>query len=77
MTTSIKLATAALAGLYTAGMLVASPALASDHEKSACKGASGCKGKAAAEKTNCKTTQSKEKHACNATEASKDEPEAK
>lgn len=70
MTKKMKLATAALAGLFTAGILAASPSLAGDHEKGACKGASGCKGKSAAEKAECKgkggckTADGKEKHAC-------------
>ncbi len=54
MTTKKTLASAALAGLFAAGMMMASPVLAAEHEKSACKGASGCKGKAAAEKSECK-----------------------
>ena len=54
MTTTHKLASAALMGLLTAGILAAQPALASNHEKGACNGKSGCKGKAAAEKSECK-----------------------
>ena len=54
MTTKTKLATAALTGLLTAGLLVATPALASEHEKGACSGKNGCKGKSGAEKSECK-----------------------
>lgn len=64
MTSSKKLAAAALAGLFTAGMLAAAPAFAGEGEKGSCKGASGCKGKSAMEKANCKTADGKEKHAC-------------
>lgn len=58
MTKTTKLASAALAGLLTAGLLAAQPALAGEQEKSACKGANGCTGKAAAEKSECKTKSS-------------------
>jgi hypothetical protein len=54
MTTTTKLAHAALAGLLTAGLLAATPAFAGEHDKGACNGKSGCKGKAAAEKSECK-----------------------
>lgn len=54
MTTNIKLASAALAGLLTAGLLAATPAFAGEHDKGACNGKSGCKGKSAAEKSECK-----------------------
>ena len=54
MATTKTLAHAALAGLLTAGMLVATPAFAGEHDKGACNGKSGCKGKAAAEKSECK-----------------------
>jgi hypothetical protein len=46
MNTSSKLASAALAGLLTAGLLVANPALAGGHEKGSCSSKSGCKAKA-------------------------------
>lgn len=70
MTTKKKLATAALAGLFTAGMLAAAPAFAGEHDKGSCKGASGCKGNSKMEKAECKgkggckTADGKEKHAC-------------
>jgi hypothetical protein len=54
MTTTTKLAHAALVGLLTAGLLAATPAFAGEHDKGACNGKSGCKGKAAAEKSECK-----------------------
>ncbi len=54
MTTTTKLASAALAGLLTAGLLAATPAFAGEHDKGACNGKSGCKGKATAEKSECK-----------------------
>lgn len=54
MTTKTKLASAALAGLLTAGLLAATPTFAGEHDKGACSGKSGCKGKAAAEKSECK-----------------------
>ncbi len=54
MTTTTKLASAALLGMLTAGIIAASPASASNHDKGACNGKSGCKGKAAAEKSECK-----------------------
>lgn len=54
MTTTKKLASAALMGLLTAATFAAQPALASEHEKGACNGKNGCKGKAAAEKSECK-----------------------
>lgn len=54
MATTTKLVSAAFAGLLTAGLLVATPALAEHQEKAACNGKSGCKGKAAAEKSECK-----------------------
>lgn len=60
MTTSKKLATAALAGLFTATLAAAVPAFAADEGKAGCKG----KDKAHAEKANCKTADGKEKHAC-------------
>lgn len=65
MSNTKKLATAALAGLFSLGVLASSPALAGDHDKASCKSASGCKGKGAAmEKANSKTADGKEKHAC-------------
>ena len=54
MTTTRKLASAALVGLLTSGFLAATPAFADEHEKGACNGKSGCKGKAKAEKSQCK-----------------------
>lgn len=54
MTSTKKLATAALTGLLTVGLLAAQPALAGEGDKGACKGKSGCKGKAQAEKSECK-----------------------
>lgn len=58
MTTKKTLAAAALAGLFTAGMLAA-PAFAADKdhskmEKSSCSGKGGCGGKDGAEKHACK-----------------------
>lgn len=65
MTPNKKLATAALTGLMTVGMMAASPAFAGDHEgKAACKNKSGCKGKAAVEKSECKGHAAKEKASC-------------
>lgn len=64
MATTNKLASAALAGLLTAGLLVATPAFAEHHDKSSCNGKSGCKGKAAAEKSECKAHS--EKSSCSA-----------
>ena len=70
MITKKKLAAAALAGLFTAGMMAASPAFAAEGDKGSCKGASGCKGKSAMEKaeckgaSGCKMADGKEKHAC-------------
>jgi hypothetical protein len=63
MTTTSKLASAALTGLLTLGMLAASPAFAGEHNKGSCNGKSGCKGKAAAEKSECKG-HSAEKTSC-------------
>jgi len=60
MTTTKKLATAALAGLFTASLVAAAPAFAGEEGKSSCTG----KDKPAAEKANCKTADGKEKHAC-------------
>jgi hypothetical protein len=54
MTTKTKLATAALTGLLTAGLLAATPAFAGEHDKGSCSGKNGCKGKAGAEKSECK-----------------------
>lgn len=54
MTTTTKLASSALIGLLTAGFIAASPAFAGEHDKGACSGKSGCKGEAAAEKSECK-----------------------
>ncbi|MDX2113015.1 MAG: hypothetical protein SFW63_04725 [Alphaproteobacteria bacterium] len=54
MTTTTKLASAALAGLLTAGLLAVTPAFAGEHDKGSCSGKDGCKGKAAAEKSECK-----------------------
>lgn len=73
MTTTKKLATAALTGLFTAGLLAAQPALATEHEKGACNGKSGCKGNAKAEKSECKGQaekascdgKAKDAHSCN------------
>lgn len=53
MTTKNKLASAALVGLLAAGAMIAQPAFAGT-DKASCKTASGCKGKAQAEKTTCK-----------------------
>jgi hypothetical protein len=53
MTTN-KLASAALLGLMTAGLLAATPAFAGEHDKGACNGKNGCKGDAKAEKSECK-----------------------
>jgi outer membrane usher protein FimD/PapC len=53
MTSTNKLALAALTGLMAAGALVATPAFAGEG-KAACNGKSGCKGTAAAEKSECK-----------------------
>lgn len=64
MTATTKLASAALVGLLTAGMLAATPAFAGEHEKGACKSKSGCKGKAAAEKSECKGKDKAEKASC-------------
>jgi hypothetical protein len=70
MNTKNKLATAALAGLFSVGILAAGAAYAGEHESASCKGASGCKGNAAVEKaeckgaSGCKTEDGKEKHAC-------------
>lgn len=72
MNTRSNLAKAALAGLFSVGMLAAGAAYAGEHDKSSCKNASGCKGKAASamEKaqcksaSGCKTVDGKEKHAC-------------
>lgn len=58
MTTTKRLATAALAGLLTATVAVAAPAFAGEEGKAS------CKGKPASEKANCKTADGKEKHAC-------------
>lgn len=58
MNTKTKLATAALAGLFTASLIGAAPAFAGE------KGKSSCTGKTGAEKANCKTADGKEKHAC-------------
>ena len=60
MTTSKKLATAALAGLFAASLMAAAPAFATEGDKANCTG----KDKAHAEKANCKTADGKEKHAC-------------
>ena len=57
MNTKTKLATAALAGLFTACMITATPAFSGEHEKGSCKSANGCKGKTSSEAE-------KEKHAC-------------
>lgn len=75
MTTKNKLALAAFAGLFTAGVMAASPAFADHHDKGACSGASGCKGKAGTEKANCKSADG-EKHACKG-DASTDKHECK
>lgn len=55
MATTTKLASAALAGLLTAGLFIATPAFADQHDKGACSGKSGCKGTAGAEKSECKS----------------------
>lgn len=60
MTTSKKLATAALAGLLSTSFAIAAPAFAADGDKAGCTG----KDKVKAEKANCKTADGKEKHAC-------------
>ena len=54
MTTTKQLASAALIGLMTAGLLAAQPALAGEHDKASCSGKNGCKGNAKAEKSECK-----------------------
>lgn len=70
MDTKKKIATAALAAMFSAGVIACSPSIASEHDKATCKGASGCKGKAPLEKNQCKeaaackTADGKEKHAC-------------
>lgn len=61
MSNTKKLATAALAGLFSIGTLAASAALAGEHDKSACNGTNGCKGKGGAME---KAADEKEKHAC-------------
>ena len=60
MTTTKKLATAALAGLFTASLISAAPAFAGEEGKASCTG----KDKVKAEKANCKTADGKEKHSC-------------
>lgn len=60
MANTKKLATAALAGMFTASLAMAAPAFAGEEGKAGCAG----KGKPAAEKANCKTADGKEKHAC-------------
>lgn len=70
MTTTTKLATAALAGLMAVGMLVAQPALAGEHEKGSCKAKSGCKGKAAAHKSESKAHS--EKASCKGADKAKE-----
>lgn len=69
--TTKKLVTAALAGLLTASVAVAAPALAGEEGKSSCAG----KDKAKAEKANCKTADGKEKSACKGKNACKGEDE--
>ena len=64
MSRSNKLASAALFGLLTAGMLAAQPALAGE-DKASCNGKSGCKG-TQAEKSECK---GHDANACNGKEA--------
>lgn len=54
MTTSKKLAAAALAGLFTVGVMAGAPAFAAEEGKDGAK----------MEKANCKTADGKEKHAC-------------
>ncbi|MBN8543647.1 MAG: hypothetical protein J0M34_05215 [Alphaproteobacteria bacterium] len=67
MTTNTKLASAALLGLLTAGMLAAQPALAGS-DKASCKGANGCKGNSQAEKSQCNGA---DKSSCNAKDGEK------
>ncbi len=64
MSTSKKLAAAALTGLFTASIMTSSSAFAGSQGKASCKSSNGCKGNAAKEKANCKTADGKEKHAC-------------
>lgn len=64
MTTTTKLASAALAGLLTAGLLAATPAFAGTHDKASCNAKSGCKGKVKAEKSECKGKAAAEKASC-------------
>jgi hypothetical protein len=70
MTTTHKLASAALVGLLTAGLLAAQPAFAGEHEKGSCASKNGCKGKAAAEKSACKG-HDMDKASCKGKEAEK------
>lgn len=74
MTTNNKLAAAALLGLMTAGLLSAQPAMATDHEKGACKGKSGCKGasEATSEKSSCNGHDSKDASSCSGKAEGKD-----
>jgi hypothetical protein len=60
MTKTQKLATAALTGLFTVGLMAATPAFAGDDSKSGCNNKTGSK----TEKANCKTADGKDKHAC-------------
>lgn len=71
MNNTKKLATAALAGLFTAALMTSSASFAGEHDKASCKHASGCKGKTTKEKSNCKTADGKEKHACKGQNACK------
>jgi hypothetical protein len=71
MNNTNKLATAALLGLMTTGLLSAQPAMATEHEKGACKSKSGCKGTSGVmsdmkEKATCqgKAGDMKEKASC-------------
>ncbi len=72
MTTTTKLASAALAGLLTASLLAATPAFAGEHDKGACNGKSGCKGKAKAEKSECKGKAATEKASCKGEDKAKE-----
>ena len=59
-----KLATAALAGLLTVGLMTAQSSFAGHGEKHACAGKNGCGGQEEKAKSGCKTADGKEKHAC-------------
>jgi len=68
MTTKTKLASAALAGLLTAGIFTATSAFADNHDKGSCHSKSGCKGKSTAEKSECKGHAKDEKSSCHSTD---------